>query len=154
MNTLSSKNISNIKDRLNSYKRTFFKREFIKGIIICLCFLLSSYFLFTSLEYWGHFSNNVRRFLFFTFILLIILLFFFFIIRPLYHFISANKKMTDEEAAKQLGQYFPEIKDKLLNLIQLQNLETSNSELILASIEQKSNAVSYTHLTLPTTSRV
>ncbi|MBL3654540.1 hypothetical protein JL102_00240 [Fulvivirga sp. 2943] len=46
-----------------------------------------------------------------------------------------EKAMSNEEAAKKIGQHFPEINDKLLNIIQLEKFK---GELVQASISQKS----------------
>ncbi len=46
--------------------------------------------------------------------------------------------MSDEEAAIQIGAYFPEVGDKLVNTLQLRNLNIAQSDLIEASIQQKS----------------
>ncbi|MBO6762038.1 MAG: hypothetical protein JJ909_13865, partial [Roseivirga sp.] len=46
--------------------------------------------------------------------------------------------MSNEEAARQIGKHFPEVSDKLLNVIQLERLSDSQSELLIASIQQKS----------------
>ncbi|MFA5300167.1 MAG: DUF4175 family protein, partial [Lutibacter sp.] len=48
-----------------------------------------------------------------------------------------KKGITEVEASKIIGNHFPEVKDKLLNMLQL-NYSPQNSELIEASIEQKS----------------
>src|SRR5690606_7039416 len=48
-----------------------------------------------------------------------------------------RKGMGDEESAQIIGSYFPQIQDRLLNLIQLLKLK-QNSALAVASVEQKS----------------
>jgi len=139
---IESQYITEIKNRLGNYKKLFFRRELIKGIAICLIFLLASYFLISSLEFWGHFSTSVRTLLFFGFLFLAIGLLGYLVILPTYNLLTAHRKMSDKEAAEQLGQFFPAIQDKLLNMIQLQNVENTSSELILASIAQKSQELS------------
>ena len=61
-----------------------------------------------------------------------------------YLWILRNKKaqLSNEEVARQIGQYFPEISDKLLNIIQLESLSDSQNELLLAAIRQKSRQIS------------
>ncbi|WP_375579705.1 DUF4175 family protein [Marivirga tractuosa] len=70
----------------------------------------------------------------------------FFLIRylfiPSYHLIQNGKHLSDKEAAKQIGKYFPEISDKLLNIIQLNDLTTRENSLITASINQKYEKIS------------
>ena len=47
--------------------------------------------------------------------------------------------MSDKEAAVLIGRFFPEIKDKLLNTLQLADKidDYSESELLVATIEQR-----------------
>jgi len=139
---IESQYITEIKNRLGNYKKLFFRKELIKGIAICLIFLLASYFIISSLEFWGHFSTAIRTLLFFGFLFLALGLLGFLVILPTYNLLTAHRKMSDKEAAQQLGQFFPAIQDKLLNMIQLQNVENTSSELILASIAQKSKELS------------
>ena len=50
-----------------------------------------------------------------------------------------DKELNDEEAAKQIGHFFPSVQDKLLNLLQLEQISDSDNELIIASIDQKTD---------------
>ncbi|MCC5931945.1 MAG: DUF4175 family protein [Cyclobacteriaceae bacterium] len=54
-----------------------------------------------------------------------------------------NRQISDEYAAQQIGGFFPEIKDKLLNIIQLKKQINQNNSLILAGIEQKSSQIQH-----------
>ena len=60
-----------------------------------------------------------------------------FIIIPLAKFFNLQKGIDYETASKLIGNHFPEVDDKLLNVLQL-NQNTQQSDLLLASIEQKS----------------
>ena len=80
----------------------------------------------------------MRFFFFFSFIIIEIIVSLYWIWKPFYEYIHKNKKISDAEAARQVGEFFPEIKDKLLNAIQLKNMSFGDYSLITASIEQKS----------------
>ena len=60
-----------------------------------------------------------------------------FIISPISHLIKLKKGINKIESSKIIGAYFPEVQDKLLNVLQLKN-EQKETDLILASIQQKS----------------
>jgi len=47
-------------------------------------------------------------------------------------------RISDEDAAGSIGRYFPDIKDKLLNILQLQKQTAGNRRLIEAGIQYKS----------------
>src|SRR5690606_10581834 len=78
-----------------------------------------------------------RRFLFWSFIAVELLLFIRFIIFPITKLLKLREGIGPEEASKIIGNHFPEVNDKLLNLLQL-NKSTQESELLAASIDQKS----------------
>ena len=51
---------------------------------------------------------------------------------------SFSKELANEEASRIIGNHFPQVHDKLLNVIQL-NQNQRESELLLASIDQKAS---------------
>ncbi len=79
----------------------------------------------------------MRAFLLFSFLGITIYAFLRWIFTPLSAFANIKRLLSDEQAAQKVGTFYPEIKDKLLNTIQLKDLSKTN-DLIAASIEQKS----------------
>lgn len=122
---------------LQAFKKKFYLNLLIKGSIFSVGLLLSFFLVYNLLEYFFYFPYYVRAFLFFSFLGLTIYAFIRWIYTPLSAFINLKKLLTDEQAAQKVGGFYPEIKDKLLNTIQLKDLSKSN-DLIAASIEQKS----------------
>src|SRR5690606_22007916 len=63
------------------------------------------------------------------------------IIIPLTKMIKLGKVISREEAAVMIGKHFPEIEDKLLNILQLKKQQEAfiSRELVEASILQKAN---------------
>ena len=96
------------------------------------------YLIFTLLiEHFLWLKPTARTILFILFIGIEFALVIFYIFIPLFKIWGFKKGITDIEASKIIGNHFPEVSDKLLNMLQLQNIQ-QNSELIEASIEQKS----------------
>lgn len=60
-------------------------------------------------------------------------------------FFRLGKTISHEQAAEIVGDHFIDVKDKLLNVLQLNKMqETSdNKSLILASIDQKSESIKF-----------
>jgi len=129
--------ISDIKIQLLHYKKKFYLNQLIKSSVWFVMFLISIYITISVLEYFFWFNSLVRTILF----SISILLFSYFlaknIVLPLFKFINADKHLSDEEAAKAIGVYFPEISDKLLNTLQLSALSQETNAFIAASINQK-----------------
>lgn len=62
---------------------------------------------------------------------------------PLFKIFRITKTISYKEAADIIGKHFPEVSDKLLNLLQLQELSSENdSQLLEASIGQKTKELS------------
>ncbi|MFY0626202.1 MAG: hypothetical protein JXR07_07910 [Reichenbachiella sp.] len=86
-------------------------------------------------------SSLSRTILFFGSVSILLVNAYKFIFVPSKNYFLSNQQLSDEEAARQIGLYFPEFNDKLLNTIQLGNI-ISNSELVAASINQRSESLS------------
>lgn len=126
---------------LQGFKKKFYLNLLIKGCIFSLGLLLSFFLIYNLLEYFFYFPYYGRAFLFFSFLGLTIYAFIRWIFIPLSAFTNLKKLLTDEQAAQKVGSFYPEIRDKLLNTIQLKDLTKSN-DLIAASIDQKSRQLS------------
>ncbi|HEY8401577.1 MAG TPA: hypothetical protein VIK89_09965, partial [Cytophagaceae bacterium] len=134
---------NDILSKLNSYKRKYYFNILLKGTFVFLSLVLSTYVFFTFAEYYGRFNSVFRFILFFSFIGLAGFSLIKWIIFPVSHLLNLRKPMSDEEASLQIGKFFPEINDKLLNTLQLKKLNATENQLVLASIEQKSKELSY-----------
>ncbi|WP_196895480.1 DUF4175 family protein [Aureivirga marina] len=82
-------------------------------------------------------KSSYRAILFWLFIFVEFILLIRFIFLPIFKLIGLQKGISDEEASKIIGNHFPEVGDKLLNVLQL-GASDAKSELLIASIEQKS----------------
>ncbi|WP_018341837.1 DUF4175 family protein [Cytophaga aurantiaca] len=124
---------------LRQYKKKYYLNRLVRGSLITIG-LVSSIFLAVALtEYYGRFNSIVR--LSFLIILLssIAYTLAYWICIPVIKLFQLDKALTNEEASKQIGAFFPEIKDKLINTLQLQaRSNNTDNALILASIQQKS----------------
>lgn len=127
-----------IYDKLEGFIKKFYTNELIKGVILFIAIGLL-YFIFTFLiEYFLWFSTQGRTILFWLFIAVEVFLLSKFILLPLFKLFKIQKGLDYTEASKIIGTHFDEVKDKLLNFLQLANTATP-TELVLASIEQKAN---------------
>jgi len=130
----------NIEVKLHQFVRKFYINELIKGSI--LFFSLGFLYLFFTLflEYFLWLKPTARTILFWIFILVEIYLLFRFILTPMFKLIGIQKGISIKESSKIIGNHFPEVGDKLLNVLQLK--ESGNqSDLLLASIKQKSEEI-------------
>ena len=102
--------------------------------------LFSAYVVITITEYFGNFNTFFRGVLFYGFIGLNLALTVIYVVPPLMAWLKLGKTITHDQAAEIIGEHFADVKDKLLNTLQLKKLgeqDKSNSALIEASIDQK-----------------
>ncbi len=114
----------------------------LKGFMWTASALVTYFILINGLEYVGNFNSWVRAVLFFSFLALAGFTTYHWIITPILKLLNLNQPLSNEEAAVQIGKYFPEISDKLLNILQLGKLNAAQTDLITASIEQKAKLLS------------
>lgn len=127
--------------KLRAYKRKYYLNLLLKGSIISVAALISAYLLINSLEYTLRFNSPVRAFFLFSFLIFFCYIFYKWVIDPVIKLLFNGKQLSNEEAARQIGKYFPSISDKLLNTLQLQNLSNKDNALIQASIEQRTKDI-------------
>jgi hypothetical protein len=128
---------NNIEIKLKEFINKFYRNELIKGLLLFLTIGLL-YLLFTIfIEHLLWLNTLARTVLFYSFITVELLLFAFYILLPTAKLFGLKKGISKTQASSLIGSHFPEISDKLLNVLQLGS-NHKDSELVLASIAQKS----------------
>ena len=125
---------------LQEFKRKYYINELIKGVILFLAVGALYFIIISVVENFLWLNKRGRLFLFWVFIGVEILLFLRFVVFPILKMLRLRKGISMENASKIIGNHFPDVDDKLLNLLQLNNTP-DKSALLLASIEQKSNEI-------------
>jgi len=130
-------NFITVKLKLERFIKKYYVNELIRGLILFAAIGLL-YFLFTLLiEYILWLKPVARTLLFWVFVIVELSLFIKLIISPTFKLLKLKQGLNYIEASRIVGEFFPEVKDKLINVIQLHNTK-DRSELLLASIQQKS----------------
>ena len=125
-----------IKQKLHYFTRKYYVNELIKGIILFLSLGLLYLYFTLFLEFFLWLKPAARAFLFWLIIVVEVFLLVRFIAIPIFKLIGLRKGISLENASRIIGNHFPEVKDKLLNILQL-NESNNQSDLLLASINQK-----------------
>ena len=134
---------NNIKQQLRDYKRKYYLNILIKGVIFSLLWISITFLAANSIEFLLRLNTTGRAILFVALIGVFAFSMIQWVLKPLIVLLNNKQQISDEEAAKQIGQYFPEVKDKLLNVLQLSSLPNASEALIKAGIEQKTKEISY-----------
>lgn len=135
---LSQANKNILESKLDEYIQKYYVNQSIRGFLLGLALVLLYVLLALMLEFFGHFGSMVRLVLFYVFIFLTVFVVSVSVIIPILRRYKILKSLSRKEASSMIGDYFPEIKDKLLNTLQLQDQnEKFDNELLIASIQQR-----------------
>lgn len=127
-----------IQQKLEEFIKKYYTNELIKGAILFFAIGLLYLLITLLVEYFLWLNPLGRRFLFWAFVVVEGALFIRFMAFPLAKLFKLQKGIDYEEASKIIGHHFPQVNDKLLNVIQL-NQNQRESELLAASIDQKAS---------------
>jgi hypothetical protein len=128
--------------QIDSFIRKYYINEIIKGLVLFVGILLCSFLLVTFLEYIGRFNSYVRGVLFFGFITINLYIFGRYLLTSIVKLSSFGKRINRKQAAGIIGTFFPQISDRLINTLQLnESGNEGNFELIRASVIQRSTAL-------------
>ncbi|RZL31409.1 MAG: hypothetical protein EOO96_16185, partial [Pedobacter sp.] len=135
-----SSNYSDLLRKIDEFIRKFYLNKILRGAIYAAAILLGLYVLvFLSLYYLNP-TAGLKTIIFFAYLLFGLLLIGFLIVKPLLSMLKLGKHLSFDEASVIIGDHFADIKDKLLNTLQLHKLSENlpeNNQLIMASIDQK-----------------
>lgn len=132
-----------IYQKLEAFIRKYYTNELIRGTVLFIGLGLL-YFLFTLfVEYFLWLKPMARAVLFWTFVGVEVFLLFRFILFPIFKLLKFQKGIDYNQASKIIGSHFVDVNDSLTNFLQLSDSgkEQHSSELLLASIDQKANAL-------------
>lgn len=129
-----------IEFKLKQFIKKYYLSKFFRGLLFTGILALILTFLLLLLEYIFYFSPNKKFYLLLVFFLIQVSAFAYFIIMPLLSFLGIGSTISKTEINNIIVEHFPEIKDQLLNLFEINDIQLQTSfskDLILASIEQR-----------------
>ena len=134
-------NINQLIEKLDAFIKKYYKNRLIKGGIYSASLLVGFFILFVLVEYISQFDILGRSVLFYTYITLALGVLVYYILIPLFKLYKIGSSISHEQAANIVGSHFGDVKDKLLNTLQLSkntdNIASQQLQLINASIDQR-----------------
>jgi len=112
----------------------------LKGILLFVAFGLLFFIITLAVEYFLWLSSTGRFILLLVFICTELYLAYKYIATPLFYLFKIKRGISNKEASVFIGKHFPSVGDRLLNLLDLAE-DANRSELLLASIDQRSEAL-------------
>jgi hypothetical protein len=125
--------------KLDAFIRKYYANKLLRGALVLLSCLLGYVLTVSISEYYFYLPVWLKVFIVTAFVLLGLAALLFWIIMPLAKIARLGKIISHEQAASIIGDYFPEVNDQLLNILQLKQQENTaaSNQLIEASIGQK-----------------
>jgi hypothetical protein len=125
---------------IEAFKRKFFFVKLIRGFLTFTIFFIVFYSLFILLEFEFFLPPSVRKIVLYTSIIFFVLFFTHSIVLPVFKIIGFAKQNEKIKISTIINKYFPEIKDKLINVLELNSLKENaySLNIVNAAISQKS----------------
>jgi hypothetical protein len=135
---MNENSYTSLLQRLDGFIRKYYKNQLIRGAIYFAAATLLFFLLVIVLEYFGRYQSSVRAALFYSFICVSGFCLVRFVLLPLAKLYKLGQTIDYKQASVIIGEHFPQVKDKLLNVLQLKNDATvGDHSLIDAAIKQK-----------------
>ena len=136
-------NYSLLIEKLDGFIRKFYINQLLRGSLYTVGAVLGLFIILNIAEYYLYFGTGVRTAMFWSFALLSGVALYRWVALPLMHYFHLGQVISHERAAQIIGDHFVDVKDKLLNILQLkqQSNNAIYAELINASINQKSDEI-------------
>ena len=145
-----------IRQALDAFIRKYYKNLLIQGSLYAVGIVVTLFLAAVLLEHYGWLSPLGRGLIFWVGLAALLAVTGRLVVRPLLKMAGHGRRLSHADAARIIGRHFPEVSDKLLNLLQLMesaecgvrsaevtdatstpDFRTPTSELLLAAIEQK-----------------
>lgn len=140
---MTTSNYDQLIQKLDAFIRKYYVNQLIRGFLYAIGLVFALFILVNVLEYFFYFGKSTRKLLFYSFVGTSLVSIVGWIILPALKYFRLGKVIEHQQAAKIIGQHFADIKDKLINILQLQQhaVSTPSNDLVIASINQKSESI-------------
>jgi len=130
-------------EKLDQFIRKYYINQLLRGLLYTIGLVLLLFLVVSTLEYFYYFNQTGRKVLFYSFLGVSLVALSGWVLLPLLRYFRLGKVISHSQAADIIGNHFHNVKDKLLNILQLkeQSASQANKDLILASINQKSEEI-------------
>ena len=138
-------------EKLDKFIRKYYTSKLIKGVLISIAAIGLLYIILNLIEYYSYLETIARTVIFFTFLVFSLVIIYRLVFLPIIKIFRFGKNISYDEVADLVGKHFNNINDKLLNTLQLKKiseLDNDESDLLIASIDQKIKEIKYVDFNL------
>lgn len=136
-------NYQQLISKLDAFIRKYYLNKIIRGSLYSLALIVALFVAFSLLEYYFYFGQGARKTMFYGFLGASALALTGWVLVPLAKYFHLGSVISHTQAASIIGNHFGDVKDKLLNILQLKDQADSNpnADLVMAGINQKSEDI-------------
>lgn len=130
---------SDLIHKLDEFIRKYYTNQLIRGVIYSAGALVAFFLITTLIEFVGRLGTIGRAILFYSYLTLTLAIIINYLLIPIFHLARIGKVISYEQAAEIIGKHFHDVRDKLINTLQLQQISNQGiqSDLVTASINQR-----------------
>ena len=136
-----TENRNYIHQKIKEFVQKYYLNKLYKGALLFVMITLGVFILLALLEYFSYLNSTTRAVIFYSYLALFITTMAVYVAYPLLKMAGLGKTLNATTVSKIIGKHFPEIDDKLLNVIQLETqIETGkyrSLDLLNAAIDTK-----------------
>lgn len=125
-----------ILEKLERFINRFYVKQLVKGAFLFLTLGTIFWIVITYFEYVLWMNESWRLTMFILFVVVELFLLYRYILIPLLFLFKVRKGIDYKFASRMIGKHFPNVDDRLLNLLELSE-NPKKSDLLMASIEQR-----------------
>ena len=139
---MSGNNYQTLIEKLDAFIRKYYVNNLIRGALHSVALLCAMWIAFVLLEHYV-FSSSIsstsfRKTLFYSFMAIAALAMGGWVALPIVQYFRLGKVISHTQAAQIIGDHFGNVKDKLINVLQLKGQSDKESDaLLMAAINQK-----------------
>ena len=115
--------------KLDVFLRRFYLNKAFKGLLMLLSLLFVLLIIFSVSEYFSFFSVPIRTVLFWFFLTVASVGFLFLCLYPFLQAMGLVRRMSYKQTARYLASRYPELDDRLYNIIDLQAIKDNKDDL-------------------------
>lgn len=126
-------------NKISAFKRKYLFHKILKGFLVVLLLSILIFFFLNILEYNLFMPSGWRRILFLTTVLFLTIVAMIYVFFPLLQLVGIIRNLSRKKVTGIIQNSIPEIGDKLLNVLELNDISESvySVEIINAAISQK-----------------
>ena len=109
-----------IHQKIKEFVQKYYLNKLYKGALVFVMITVGVFVAFALLEYFSYLNSTTRAMLFYSYLALFVATIAIYVVHPLLKMAGLGKILNATAVSKIIGKHFPEIDDKLLNVIQLE----------------------------------